>query len=143
MNETNPYRVVIDTREKIPYEFSNSIRKALTAGDYSLEGLEHSIAIERKSKADIYSTISQHRERFIRELEKLSKFQYAAIIIESSFKAFTIPPQYSQLHPNAAVGSLLTWSVRYNIHIHFPGDREMGNKLTTQLLEKYWRHFNG
>jgi DNA excision repair protein ERCC-4 len=47
--------VVVDTREQEPYGFDSesiaSIRKALPAGDYSIEGFETRVAVERKSMA--------------------------------------------------------------------------------------------
>ena len=138
-----PYTVIVDSREKLPYEFQKSMQASLYAGDYSIEGLEQVIAIERKSKNDMYSTIGQHRERFVRELEKLSKYQYSAVVIESTLKGFTIQPEYSRLHPNSAMASLLAWSIRYQIHVHFAGDRALGNKLTIDLLNRFWRHING
>ena len=138
-----PYTVIVDSREKLPYEFVTSKQASLSAGDYSIEGLEQIIAIERKTKNDMYTTIGQHRDRFIRELEKLSKYQYSAIVIESTLKGFTVQPEYSRLHPNSAMASLIAWSIRYNIHLHFAGDRELGNTLTTELLNRFWRHING
>ena len=44
--------VVIDTREQEPYGFNpdlvRPLRRALPAGDYSVAGLEETIAVERK-----------------------------------------------------------------------------------------------
>jgi DNA excision repair protein ERCC-4 len=135
--------VAIDTREQRPYRFAASVVKTLATGDYSIEGLEDRISIERKSKADAYSSLGLDRPRFQREMERLAEFEYGAVVIESSLRGFLLPPDFSELHPRSAVGSLLAWSVRYGVHVFFAGDRPHGNALTAHLLEKFWRYHRG
>ena len=47
--------IVIDTREHCPLPFSRlaTIRATLQSGDYSVLGVEHAFAVERKSVADL------------------------------------------------------------------------------------------
>lgn len=50
--------LVIDTREQRPYTFTDSrvggvVHAALPAGDYSVQGCEMQIAVERKSLPDV------------------------------------------------------------------------------------------
>ena len=52
-------KVVIDTREQLPYEFEDSITRTLQTGDYSIFGYEDQITVERKTKADAYGTIGK------------------------------------------------------------------------------------
>ncbi|MBZ0172619.1 MAG: ERCC4 domain-containing protein [Phycisphaerales bacterium] len=129
--------VVIDTREQRPYAFPRSVVRTLSSGDYSIEGYETVVAIERKSKEDAYGTIGGGRERFHREVERLAGYDYAAIVVESSLPAFLKPPPYSQLHPNAAIGTLLSWSVRYRLPVLFAGDREHAQAATHHLLKRF------
>lgn len=52
------FRIVIDSREKEPYTFACEVLKAkLDAGDYSVHGFEHQVAVERKSLADFVGTV--------------------------------------------------------------------------------------
>jgi len=82
-----PFTIAIDTREQAPYYFNNlhagsdksyrpmeiqTARVTLQQGDYSIVGHESHVAIERKSKADLFGTLSAGRERFQRELERLT-----------------------------------------------------------------------
>jgi len=134
------YIVAVDTREQKPYRFPHSEVKTLTTGDYSIVGLEDQVAIERKSKEDAYSSLGQGRERFERELERLSKFDYAAIVIEASLPDFLMAPAFSRMNPKSAANSIIAWSVKYRVCVFFAGDRLHGNALTKQLLEKYWRY---
>lgn len=129
--------VVIDSREQQPYPFETSVVRALPAGDYSVVGLEHRIAIERKSKEDAYRSLGYERGRFEREVERLAGYDYAAIVVESSLPDFRRPPPYSRLSPQSAVCSLLGWSVKYRIPVFFCGDREHGYATTWHLLMKF------
>lgn len=136
--------VAVDTREQRPYRFPLSEVKTLATGDYSIIGLEDRVAIERKTKEDAYSSLGQGRPRFERELQRLSRFDYAAIVIEASLPEFLQAPAFSRMNPKAAAASIVAWSVRYRVCVFFAGDRRHGNALTRQLLEKFWRyHSNG
>ena len=135
--------VAIDTREQKPYRFPRSEMKTLPTGDYSVVGLEDRIAIERKTKEDAYSSLGQGRARFERELQRLSRYDYAAVVIETSLPEFLQAPAFSRMNPKAAANSIIAWSVKYRVCVFFAGDRRHGNALTRQLLEKYLRYQNG
>ena len=141
---TTPELVVaIDTREQKPYRFPRSEVKTLPTGDYSVVGLEDRIAIERKTKEDAYSSLGQGRARFERELQRLSRYDYAAVVIETSLPEFLQAPAFSRMNPKAAANSIIAWSVKYRVCVFFAGDRRHGNALTRQLLEKYLRYQDG
>lgn len=132
--------VAIDTREQKPYRFARFEVKTLASGDYSIVGLEERIAIERKTRQDAYASLGQGRARFERELQRLSHFDYAAIVIETSLPGFLEAPAFSKMNPKAAAGSIAAWSVKYRVCVFFAGDRPHGNALTRQLLEKFRRY---
>ncbi|MCF6147295.1 MAG: hypothetical protein E3K37_01405 [Candidatus Kuenenia sp.] len=138
------FTIIIDTRESLPYEFPDvkTVTRKLDAGDYSIEGYETRITIERKTLADAYGTIGQGRKRFINELERFKNYEYAAIVIESDLKNFLQPPPYSKLNPKSAINSLLMWSIRYKTYVFFAHDRNYGMTLTLRLLEKFRKHCN-
>jgi DNA excision repair protein ERCC-4 len=132
--------VVVDSREQRPYRFDEAVVKLLPSGDYSLLGFEERVAIERKSKKDAYASLGRERERFEREVERLSRFEYAAIVVEASLKGFLSRPDFSQLNPKTAINSLLAWSVKHGVYVFFAGDRIHGHAVTRCLLEKFWRY---
>lgn len=135
------FTIVIDSREQKPYKFTNAVVKGLKTGDYSIEGLESRVAIERKSKADAYGSLSTGRKRFEREVERLSDMDYGAILVESSLKGFMIPPKYSKMNPKHAVSSLVSWSVKYKrLPIFFCENRIYGRALVLKLLSKFWKY---
>ena len=135
--------VAIDTREQKPYRFARSEVRTLASGDYSIVGLEDRVAVERKTKQDAYSSLGQGRARFERELQRLSRFDYAAVVIETSLPDFLRAPAFSRMNPRAAARSMIAWSVKYRVCVFFAGDRRHGNALTQQLLEKFWKYRNG
>ena len=132
--------IAVDTREQKPYRFPNFEVKTLATGDYSIVGLEDKVAVERKSHADAYASLGGQRARFERELERLSQMRYAAIVVECSLQDFMKAPPLSRMNPQAAVASILGWSVKYRVCVFFAGDRRHGNALVRQLLEKFWRY---
>lgn len=134
------FTIVVDTREQLPYVYDGAVVKTLPTGDYSIVGLEDRVAIERKSKADAFASLGRGRARFRREVERLSALDYAAIVIEDTLPGFLRRPPYSRVNPRSAIGSLLSWSIRYGIAVHFAGDREHARALTQKLLTMYWRY---
>ena len=145
MAKTHPFTIVIDTREQLPYNFVDHdpelvVVDTLKTGDYSLRGLEDKVCVERKSKADAYGTIGKGRARFLRELTRMSTMDYAAIIIECTIADFLIQPPYSKLNPNSAIQSVISWSIRFGVHVHFVNRRVYGRAFTYRILEKFWRN---
>lgn len=135
------FKIVCDTREQRPFEFPDveTVRKTLKSGDYSIEGYENKIAVERKSITDLFGTVGKGRQRFIRELERLSKLDYAALVVESDwYGIFRTPPIRSKMSPKSIFGSLIAWSMRYNLHLHMCPNREFAEKATLRILERYF-----
>lgn len=136
-----PFSVAIDTREQLPYDFTGlsadakhknrplsipTQRTTLSAGDYSIVGMETRIAVERKSLADLYSTIGQGLERFRAEHERLATYDHAVVIIEASLDTvISHPPKQSRLDPKTIVRIANKWPIRYGVHWRFVGiDRQ-------------------
>ena len=134
------FTIVVDSREQRGYSFNGAVIKALKTGDYSILGLEDRIVIERKSKEDAYSSLGAGRARFERELTRLSKYDYSAIVIESNLADFLQAPAFTRMNPKAAINSLVSWSVKYKVFIFFASDRRLARALVYRILEKYFKH---
>jgi len=139
--------VLIDQREKRPFAFNAFPCMATTThlptGDYSVAGLEDRIAIERKSKTDLYSTVGQHRARFVRELVRLDALPCAVVVVESPLdECIFDPPARSKLNPKSLWASIIAWQVRYRVAWHFCRDREFAQLLTFRLLERAYKDFH-
>lgn len=153
-NPTFPASILIDTREQRPFAFDTipadaeaggglwqvpTERHTLASGDYSLAGHELKVAVERKSLADLYSTISQGRARFVRELERLAAFDFAAVVIEADWTAIIDkPPRRSKLPPRIVYRSILAWQQRYpRVHWWDCPSREFAEVTTFRILERF------
>jgi DNA excision repair protein ERCC-4 len=136
---TSVRRIVIDTREKHPYSFDGSdrgtIRKALPAGDYSLEGFEDSIAIERKSLDDWVNTIIHNRGRFTKELAKLRDYLFAAVVIEASIHDVMTHQYKSDTTPGSVLNISNSIDMAYApVRVVFAGSRAAGVATVLSLL---------
>ncbi|MBR9800277.1 hypothetical protein GYB59_00625 [bacterium] len=148
-----PFQLIVDTREQAPYHFcgipddktgqvivADLVNQALPSGDYSIVGLEDRVAIERKSHADFLGSIGKGRERFQREMERLSQYDYAAVVIEADWNhLINLPPTSSQISPKTAVRTVLSWSIRYGVHFWPCMNRRHAELTTFRLLERYWK----
>lgn len=151
-----PFTILIDTREQLPYAFQQIPYRGgetvvvrhrfatLPSGDYSLEGLENEIAIERKSLADLFGTLSRGRDRFTRELERLAKFSFSAVVVEAALGDILNPqrshPEWpSRVNPFAVFRSISAWSVQYPAtHWYFCDTRHGAEMLVFHLMNDFF-----
>ena len=135
-----PLHIVIDTREQEPYEFRGegvtAVRRALSAGDYSLEGRESEFAVERKSLADFVQTVIRGRERFRKELVRLKAFRRACVVIEGSMSDITQARYPGGAHPASVLGALISINVDYNIPVYLCGDRQHACRFVEDYLRR-------
>jgi ERCC4-type nuclease len=136
-------RILIDSREQTPFHFTDYEAEVtggtLQAGDYSLEGLESLVAVERKSLADLVGCLGKDRDRFERELERLRGFEAAAVVVESPMAALALGEYRSALNPKAAYESVVAFMVRYRLTFYFAQDRRGAERFTYSFLRHYWR----
>jgi ERCC4-type nuclease len=130
--------VIVDTREQAPYLFSDgrvaTVRGTLPAGDYSLQGLEGRVVVERKSANDLANTLSTDRERWVRELEKLRGYRFAALVVECCRHDLLAHRYESPVQPGVLLGRLHETAVKYGVHVYFAGDRAGGEQATQDFL---------
>jgi ERCC4-type nuclease len=139
---------LIDSREQLPFRFGPPRRKdfasaitriiTLREGDYTVAidgGAPLSIRLERKSLGDLYGCIGFGRERFERELQRLTVYEYRAIIVEGSLAETARGAPHSRVHPKSCVGSLIAWSVRYGLGIWFADSHHRAGEVAQKLLE--------
>lgn len=135
--------VVIDTREQEPYAFDptliDAVRRALPAGDYSIEGYEASFAIERKSLEDFVSSTIRARERFGRELRALAEYDLGCVVVEGSLDDVLARRYRSGAHPLSVLGAALSIIVDHGVPVFFCGDRQLACRFVEGLLCRYHR----
>lgn len=79
--------VITDTLEKKPWDFSfynlKQISKPLKTGDYTLEGYEDILTIERKATTgEIAGNFGHLKRQFYAELDRMKQFKYKYLILE-------------------------------------------------------------
>lgn len=139
-------KIAIDTREQLRYRFDGyeSYRTTLATGDYSLEGFETVLAVERKNHSDAWGCLTEGRKRFERCLERLSLLDRSAIVIEASMAEFCVPPsQIKRVNAATAMGSYISWSTKYRIPVYFAENRQWGERVTLRILAAYFKHCAG
>ena len=134
-------RVLVDSREKRPYDFAGygctCEKSGLKIGDYSVAGLEDSLAIERKALDDLIACTIDSRSRFVRELVKARGLKCFAVVVEASLQAVASGQYRSAIKPHAVLQSIFSMQVKYGVPFVFAGDRHAGEYVTFSLLEKY------
>ncbi len=134
-------RILIDTREQLPYRFerhqAETIPAALLCGDYSLPGFQDRVAVEHKELGDLIGCLAVGRDRFERELYKSRHHDLFAVIVEATLEDVVNGGYRSQMKPQAALQSILAFSVRYRAPFVWAGRREAAEAVTFGLLQKY------
>ena len=135
--------VVVDTREQKPFAFSDAVevvRGTLHTGDYSLQGHETAVTLERKSLADLVGSVIQDRERFERELARMAPFAFKAVLIESDLDAVRDHLYLSKAHPSAVFGSVVCLHVDYNVPFIWCHDRAIAARVAERMLRRFWEN---
>ena len=133
--------IIIDSNEQLPYKFrAPSIRAKLPTGDYSIEGFEDKIAIERKEINDLIGCLTGGRDRFERELARGVAMDYFAVVVECSFSDIVSGNYRSKMLPKSAVQSLVSFSVKYRLPIFFCENRIYAQRFTESLLLKFFKY---
>jgi ERCC4-type nuclease len=146
--------VIVDSREQHPFRFLPDHRNwigderkfALKTGDYSMEGMESLLSLERKSLADIVACTVTYRKRFIASCARLANFRWKAILIEatledikSGFGQFDIP---SGVHPNAVTGTLDAIEAKFGIPIIYTSTlRPLSAERASSWLSKHYTYW--
>lgn len=109
-------------------------------GDYSLRGHESSLAIERKTLPDLFGSVGSRRMQFKEEIEALSTYRMAAVVVEANFLDITAnPPPNSEMDPRIVARTVLSWWARWpTVGWFFFSDRKFSERLTFRLLERYF-----
>lgn len=147
-----------DTREQLGFDFfaqgAEIVDVTLGAGDYTIEGLEEYIAIERKaSTGELSGNLGKvkMRERFYRELEKLNTIQEAYIVCEFPQSFLYTFPENSGIPKSKRKfikmsGKYLRKLIHeiednFDVQFIYCDNRAHAEQVTYDLLEKAWKKY--
>lgn len=146
--------VIVDTREKEPLPIygnhpnwiAGERRGTLKTGDYTVEGMETLLCLERKSLADIVACAVSDRKRFLKVCSRIAGFKWKAILIEATledikggFEQFDIP---SGVHPNVVCGTLDAIEAKFGIPIIYTStERDLATERAASWLSKHFTYW--
>lgn len=103
----NNFVIIEDTREKNGWDFDGfeeckaTVHRGLKTGDYTLEGLEDILCIERKaSTGELAMNLGKKQKQFDAEIERMSEFRWAYILCEFSIDTLMQFPKGSTIPHN-------------------------------------------
>lgn len=148
-----PY-IIRDTREKEGkgWHFSGgeqsfwagTVTKGVKTGDYTIEGYEKVMCIERKGSAtEFFGNFFDDFKRFEKELERMRRFPVAAIVLEFDFyevinwqKNPNIPSSMkNKIDQYAFLSRITDLHIAYpNIQVVYAG--QFGKEIAGSLLKK-------
>ena len=147
MSPQDKLEILVDTREQMPWTFSEqhfrTTRATLPAGDYSLPGLEMSLALERKNLGDFVSTVIQNWLRFRKELIRLSGYDLAAVVVEANLSQIVNHQYESEASPASVLGRMDAIFLDHGIPVFLWGDRVLASQKAGQFLRLAWRKHHG
>jgi len=133
--------VLIDTREKLPFQFGDDIvtvKTKLEVGDYSLKGLEHLVSIERKSLDDFINSTIHNKRRFTQNLMDLTRMEHKAIVVEASLKDVFMHRYKSKTHNQAVFGIVAAISGKWKIPVFFWENHAYAQMMVEKYLKTIW-----
>ncbi len=151
------YSVLIDEREQKPWFFPQSSLcdgqkfTTLKTGDYTLQGYEDILSIEKKASTGEFAT-NINEARFFRELERLDKFAHPFLILEFDYEDMISFPKNSgipqkvwpklRVTPNYMIKKLTEIDLNFRTKIIFAGHgggQERAEIIFKYMVQKYGR----
>jgi len=133
--------VVRDSREQLPWCLDPLVVRvgALTTGDYSIQGLENLVAIERKSLSDLVTCCGRERKRFERELDRLRAYPHHCVVVEASWSTISAGSWVGSITPGQALSSIASW-VAEGVPFVMADDRGGAQDFAVRFLSSIARH---
>lgn len=152
MKNYDPFTIIVDTREQMPWEFGfhNTAKRKLDTGDYSMEGYESLFTIERKkSVSEIANNLSENRFKDV--LERLGQIPHSFMIMEFSVDEIYQFPVGSdvpkkmwdklRVSGNYIMKCLIEAQLNYNIHILFCDDAENAERVAVSIMKRIYEKY--
>lgn len=131
--------VLIDRREQRPWKFSpekfHTVPATLSAGDYTVAGLEDRVRVERKSLGDLVNTVVHDWQRFRKELYRLAGYDLAVIVVEADVTDLWLKKYESNADPHSVWGRCSACLIDHGIPVLWWGHRNICEKAVEKFLD--------
>jgi DNA excision repair protein ERCC-4 len=137
--------IQIDTREQQPLRISAYATEtvALPAGDYGIKGFSDwtnpAFIVERKSLPDLIGSLTTGRERFMKVIERMRAYRFAALVIEAEQVEVEIHQYQSATKPQSVLQSLAAIQTRANVHVIWCGNPDGAARCVERLVRQFVR----
>jgi len=156
--------LLIDSREQLPLFVDHRLQKGdhiilkkglykgleikcvtcPTAIDYTVEGYENQIGIERKRVSDFLSYVGKERKKTDRKREILQSMFFAGLLIEANESDLVAPQVYGgRITPEHVRGFLVSCNVRNGIHVYANRNRQACERWALDRLVKAYNVLKG
>jgi len=147
------FQAIKDTREKEGHGWwfdedaycSGTTRTKVDVGDYTIEDMEHLLCIERKESVSEFAG-NCGEDRFFRELEKMSTFPYAFILLEFGWldiyrypEGSGIPrPKWKSLRIKTKymLRVISTIQLQYGVHVIACDNKKIAEEMAFRIMRK-------
>lgn len=147
-------KIIIDSREQVDFwEFSHAgyetIVKGLKSADYSIEGFEDQISIERKkTPAELAQNLGKYITRFRNELERLRTYKVKYVLLEFSLNDLLIYPigsdvprklwKFIKMNGKYMVKLVDELAAEYDIQFLYCNNKSEAEATALQILETFY-----
>ena len=157
MAKIRPFTIIKDTREKQGYTFQASrtkyhvckgmVNRKLDTGDYSIEGLEDKVCIERKaSVVELANNVGVSRRRFEAEIDRMQEFPHKFLVLEFSLTDLMDFPEGSDV-PNSEIKKLrvtnkymlrflMEMQINHNVNVIFCDSKKNAKWTVLSILKE-------
>lgn len=153
--EKTPPTILIDTRERQPWLFTEAYKAGkiagtvltkIDAGDYMVKDCPTLITIERKkSMLELYNNFipQTKKERFHREMQRMQHIKYKYIVVEQTWDALYDENNFYFAYNNKAfagnlvMANLISIMNKYGVHVIFAGREHAEHTAISILLKAY------
>jgi ERCC4-type nuclease len=145
--------VIVDTREKNPFNFSRFRgwfarieSKALTLGDYSVAGLEDVCVVERKDLSDLVRSCTVDRTAFIKRLRLMARYPHRLLVVTSTLGQVKSRYEHASVDPNRTTQFLVALLAGLQVPFVCSETHELGEEFVGSYLYQvhlyHWLEFN-
>lgn len=162
--KNKPFTIIKDSREKNGYIFepmknrshvcNGMVVRKLDTGDYSVEGLENKICIERKASiTELANNIGVDGKRFNKEIERMKDFCHRFLILEFSLSDLMSFPHNCGI-PREEISKvkishkfilrfIMELQVEHGVNVIFCDDKEKAQDVVLSILKRINSKYSG
>jgi len=150
--------IIIDSREQTPFSFAsfeyidNIIVRKLDTGDYSIDGMEDLLCIERKmTVAELAMCLT--KPRFFNELDRMTNYKYRYLLCEFDYYHIDVYPENSDIplskRKNIRIkgpfirSKIIEMTLKYGINVILCGNHSYAEDIAATIMKKVWEIENG